>query len=68
MREIKKITTAKSYDLIEKLAQEIAKSLIFKFHKILKLDITIKKPQAPIDEEFDYVAVKISKSRDDFID
>lgn len=65
---IKKAMTSQSYNLIEKTAENIAKTLFDSFNDISELEITLKKPEAPIPEKFDYVAVKITRKRCDFID
>lgn len=51
------------YDLIEKAAQVVADAVLEEFPDIFKVDITLKKPEAPIKAEFDYVAVTISRER-----
>ncbi len=61
----KETATEKSYNLIEKLANEIMKKLFMSFNEIISVDITIKKPNAPIKEIFDYVATRIIKKRDE---
>lgn len=53
------------YDLIEKVAQRVADQILFEFAEINSVDICLKKPQAPIKAQFDYVAVKISRDRSD---
>ncbi|MGN0524872.1 dihydroneopterin aldolase [Eubacterium sp.] len=51
------------YDLIEKAAQVVADAVLEEFPDIFKVDITLKKPEAPIKADFDYVAVTISRER-----
>lgn len=58
--------TARKDDLIERAAQRVAKSLFEKFEKICELKITLKKPDAPIDADFDWVGVEIHRKREDF--
>ena len=53
------------YDLIERAAQRVAEQIMTEFKTIDSIDICLKKPQAPIKADFDYVAVEISRSRDD---
>ena len=57
----------KSYDLIEKAAESTAKYLIETFPQINEINLTVKKPEAPISADFEYVAVKISRKRSDYI-
>ena len=55
--------TAEKYDLIEKAAQEIADTLLLDFDKIKAVEVTIRKPEAPIRADFGYVAVSIRRER-----
>lgn len=63
VRAIKKVMTEKSYNLIEKVAMEIISEIFSSFSEVKAVDITVKKPRAPIKEEFDYVAVRFKKTR-----
>lgn len=63
---IKKIMTEKSFDLIETVAENISKKLFEKYSLLEKLELTVKKPEAPIDENFEYVGVKIVRNRSDY--
>ena len=65
IKAVKESATSKSYNLIEKLANEIIKKLFLNFGEIVLVDITVKKPNAPIKETFDYVATRIIKKRDE---
>jgi len=60
------VFSANSYDLIEKAAAKVAESLLEQFPKIEQVDITLKKPEAPVKAEFEYVAVNLSRRRGDF--
>ena len=60
---IRKVFTEKSYDLIERAAQVVCEALFDEFKEIKKIDITLKKPQAPVKAEFDYMAVSLSRER-----
>jgi dihydroneopterin aldolase len=50
--------------LIERAAQRVAEKLLMEFSKIISVEITIKKPNAPIDADFDYTSATISRGRD----
>ena len=67
IKNIIKSMTSSSFDLIEKCAETVAKSLIINFDEIINLEVTIKKPEAPIKADFEYVAVKITRDRGDYI-
>jgi len=55
--------TERPYKLIERAAEVVATALLNSFEKLLKVEVTLKKPNAPMSAVFDYVAVKIVKSR-----
>ena len=60
---VKRVFTAEKYDLIERAAQVVADAILDEFEEILKVDVTLKKPEAPVKEDFDYMAVSISRER-----
>ena len=55
--------TAEKFDLIEKAAQEVADILLREFPILQAVDVTVRKPEAPIKAEFGYVAVAIRRER-----
>ena len=57
------VFTAQSDDLIERAACRVADALFESFDKIEKLIIEVKKPDAPIKADFDYVSVRIERDR-----
>ncbi len=63
MKKVKEVTVKNKFNLIEKLACEIISCLFLCFKEIKTVDIVVKKPNAPIKEEFDYVAVRMKKER-----
>lgn len=65
IRSIKNTFIQKKYNLIEKISLEIIKELFENFNNILSIDITLKKPNAPIKENFDYVAVRFKRTREE---
>lgn len=60
---VRKIFTSEKYDLIEKAAQVVADSILDSYGQIEKVKITLKKPEAPMKADFDFVAVEISRER-----
>ena len=46
------------------MAQRVADELFLEFDKIATLVITLKKPEAPIKADFQYVAVTIERTRE----
>ena len=63
IKSVTRIATAEKNDLLERVAERVANGLFEDFPKIQKLKITLKKPEAPINADFDYVAVKIERER-----
>ena len=58
---IKEILTENDFNLIECVAETVAKKLLLEFSLIRKLEIEVKKPWAPIGLPLDYVSVKIKR-------
>ena len=58
---IKKLVETKRYMLIERLAEEIAENMLLKFSKIYRIQITVKKPWAPVQVSLDTVSVSIER-------
>lgn len=68
-RFIKKVMTDQKFNLIETAAEKVTRNLFKEFSMIEEIEITLKKPNAPIkDIEFDYMAVNINSRRSDFFD
>jgi dihydroneopterin aldolase/2-amino-4-hydroxy-6-hydroxymethyldihydropteridine diphosphokinase len=49
------------YDLIETLANNLAKDILLKFNTIKSITITVHKPNAPIPTKFDNVALTVTR-------
>lgn len=58
---IKEYFSNHTYDLLEKVADELATKLMYAFSGISKITLAIHKPNAPIPMEFQSVGVRISK-------
>lgn len=52
-----------SFDLIEAAAQHVIDELFDRFAAIEKIQLTLKKPRAPIAADFDYVSVRLVRER-----
>lgn len=61
---VKDIVENQRFMLIEKLAQEICETLLKKFAKIIEVEISVKKPEAPVPGIFDYFAVEMRRIRE----
>ena len=60
---IEEITQNSTYNLIEALASVLANTILEKFELLYKVDITVKKPFAPIKQVLDMVSVSVSTKR-----
>ena len=63
IKTVRRVAQSEKNDLIERVAQRVADELFNEFNKIQTLKITLKKPQAPIKADFNYVAVEIERAR-----
>lgn len=53
------------YDLLERAAQAVADAILTQFPRIAEVTVCLKKPFAPIQADFDYVAVELTRARED---
>jgi dihydroneopterin aldolase len=58
--QVKKIVEGESYNLIEALAENIAASILYWF-PLSGIKVTVYKPDAPVNGEFNYFAVTIER-------
>ena len=63
IKTVRRVFCAEKYDLIEKAAEVVAVGILGEYPAIAAVDITLKKPEAPISADFDYVAVEIHRER-----
>lgn len=63
VKTARRVFTAEKYDLIERAAQVVADAILEDFDQIFKVEITLKKPEAPVSADFDYMAVNIVRER-----
>lgn len=63
---IENIVTKEKFDLLEALAHKICGEILLLFKKIETVELMIKKPSAPVAGNFDYFAVEIKRSRNDY--
>lgn len=61
--EIEEYTKNNTFDLIETLADRLCVHLLNKYSVISRIVLQVKKPEAPIDKEFENVSVKVSRMR-----
>jgi dihydroneopterin aldolase len=55
--------TVMKYKLIETLAQNIVNEIFKRHSRVQEIEITIKKPEAPVNGIYDYFGVEIRRSR-----
>jgi len=60
---VKDIVTGAHIDLIETLAAQVADGLLAAYPAVQRVRVTVKKPQAPVEGEFDYFAVSLCRYR-----
>lgn len=63
---IVKTVQERSHDLLETVADRISLNLFNKFDKLNEVTITLLKPQAPINLEFESMGVEIHRKRSDY--
>lgn len=63
IKTVTKVFTAEKYNLLEKAAQVTADAVLETYGEVSRVDITLKKPEAPMKADFGWVGVQISRER-----
>lgn len=63
VKTVRRVFTEKKYNLLEKCAQAVSDAIFDEYSEVQKLEITLKKPEAPVSAEFEYMAVNIVRTR-----
>ncbi len=63
---INKVVQSKKYDLLETVVDKVAYNLFREFRDIQEVTIRLAKPNAPINLDFEYMAVEIHRKRSDY--
>lgn len=63
IKTVRSVFTAEKYDLIEKAAQITADAILNEYADVSRVDITLKKPEAPMKADFGWVGVHIERVR-----
>lgn len=63
METISTVFNKKSYNLIESLADDMCSRILEEYNTLTKVSVSIKKPDAPIDYDFESVEVVCTKKR-----
>lgn len=57
---------SQKFDLLETAAETVAKSVLDAFSAIKEITVRVRKPEAPIQADFEYVAVEITRTPEDY--
>ena len=60
------VFTAQSYNLIEYAAHKVGTEIMREYPALESVTVLLKKPEAPIKADFDYVAVEETMTREEF--
>lgn len=63
MGTISAVFMSEKNDLIEHAAERVADAILKKYKMVESVTVFLKKPEAPINADFAYVAVEITKTR-----
>lgn len=64
IKTVKAVFTEKSYNLIETAANKVGMAIMQEYPKLRSVTVLLKKPEAPINADFDYVAVEDTITRE----
>lgn len=62
-KTVQRVFTAEKYDLIERAAQAVCDGILGEHPQVEEVRVTLKKPEAPMNAVFDYVAVEVAEVR-----
>lgn len=65
VKTVRAVFCEKSYDLIEAAAHSVCVAIMQRYDLLDSVTVLLKKPEAPIKADFEYVAVEISLDRTD---
>lgn len=63
-KTVQRAFTKARYDLIERAAEVVCQAVLDDFPMVEEITLLLKKPQAPMNAVFEYVAVEITKGRE----
>ena len=64
IKTVKDVFTEKSYNLIETAANKVGMAIMQEYPKLRSVTVLLKKPEAPINADFEYVAVEDTITRE----
>lgn len=63
IKTVSRVFCAEKYDLLEKASQVTADAVLNEYPQVKSITVELKKPEAPMKADFDYVSVKITRDR-----
>jgi len=63
IKTVTRVVTQQKYDLLEKVSQVVADSILEEYPEVFNVLITLKKPEAPMKADFGWVGVQIFRER-----
>lgn len=63
IKTVTRAFTAQKFNLIERAAQVVADAVLEEYPEVFKVNLTLKKPEAPMRADFNFVAVNIVRER-----
>ena len=64
-KTVQRVMTGDKYNLIEHVAAMAAEAILAEFERVQRVEVLLKKPDAPMNAVFDYVAVEVIRDRAD---
>lgn len=65
IKTVRRVFTENCYDLLETAVYKIETEILNEYPKVESVTVCVKKPEAPIKADFDYVAVKDTLTRNE---
>ncbi len=63
VKTVRRVFCEEKYNLLEKASQITADAILEEYPDVFRVDITLKKPEAPMKADFGWVGVSISRER-----
>ena len=62
-KTVQRVFTSESFDLIERAGHVVCQAVLAEHPQVRRVDLLLKKPEAPMNAVFDYAAVELSAER-----
>lgn len=63
-KTVQKVFTENRFDLIERAAQAVCDAVLAEHGRVEEITLLLKKPEAPMNAKFEYVAVELTVKRE----